>query len=125
MNSATDRRVNIDGVNGDGDALTTGWESINAIVTDVEYDYEEGLTTVQFSSDQAELTARDPSQIKQALKIGASFIYIAINTSVNIRNRWVTTQWGSKILGQDISITGSVTPLVVDPFFGTIDRPLG
>jgi hypothetical protein len=37
------RAVNLAAVDGDGNAITTGWESVGALVTDVEYDYEEPL----------------------------------------------------------------------------------
>lgn len=117
------RRVNIDGIDGDGGALTTGWESINAIVTDVEYDYEQQLTTVQFSTDQEELTARDPSQIKEALKVGAAQIQAFVQTSVQINKRRAFTEFGTPIIGTDVTITGSVTPIIVDPFLGTVDLP--
>ncbi|HEY4259444.1 MAG TPA: hypothetical protein VGM98_04765 [Schlesneria sp.] len=54
---------------GSGGTTTTGWEAIKAYVTDVEYDFENMTTTVQFSSDRAEAAGEDPAQIKQRLGI--------------------------------------------------------
>lgn len=65
------RRVNFEASDGSGGTATTGWESIKAFVTDVEYDFVEQTTTLQFSSDRAEAIGEDPSQIKQRLKIKA------------------------------------------------------
>ena len=66
------KRVNFAAVNANGGSLTTGWESINAIVTDVEYDYEaNGITTVTLSSDLLEFLESDPEAIKLRLKIDA------------------------------------------------------
>lgn len=64
-----DKRVNIAAVNADGGTLTTGWESIGAIVTDVEYDFAQKTTTLTFSSDLLELVGMDPEELKRRLKI--------------------------------------------------------
>ena len=66
-----DRRLNIAAVDADGDGVATGWESINAIVTDVEYDFEEQTTTVTFNSDQAEILGLDFESMKKQLQIRA------------------------------------------------------
>ncbi len=119
-----DRRVNIDGVDGDGNAKTTGFETMKAIVTDVEYDYEDQMTTVQFSTDQAELTARDPEQIKAALKIGASHIIWIIRAGVIFTYRRQRTTSGLTFIGQSITVFGGITPLIFDPFLGIYDVPI-
>jgi hypothetical protein len=118
------RRVNVDGVDGDGVSMTTGWESINAIVTDVEYDYEQQVTTIQFSTDQTELTGFDPERIKTALKIGAASLVRWLTFSIDTRKREAFTDFGTPVIGADISITGEQHEVVVDPYFGTIDKPL-
>ena len=64
------RRVNF-GARVDGQKLTTGWENINAIVTDVEYDLEKGTTTLQFSTDMLEYTQQDPELLRALLQIKA------------------------------------------------------
>jgi hypothetical protein len=51
--------------------LTTGWESIAAAVTEVEYDFESGLTTLTFNNDQLELQGEDVAALKSRLKIKA------------------------------------------------------
>ncbi len=65
------RRVNFAGVDRHGASLTTGWEAINAIVTDVEYDYENKVTTLTFSSDYAAFLQTSVDELKRTLKIRA------------------------------------------------------
>jgi hypothetical protein len=65
------RRVNLAAVDENGSPRTTGWERMSAFVTDVEYDFDEQLTTLQFSSDQLELIGMDPDRVKQWLRIRA------------------------------------------------------
>lgn len=65
------KRVNFDGVDGDGGALTTGWENINAVLTEVEYDYSEQSTTLVLNGDQMEFMGVDVEQLKTQLKIDA------------------------------------------------------
>jgi hypothetical protein len=64
--------VNFTAVDPDGAAKTIGWEAINAVVTDVEYDFSDQTTTLTFSNDQAELIGLDTEQVKQRLKIAAA-----------------------------------------------------
>lgn len=118
------RRVNVAGINGDGAALTTGWENIQAIVTDVEYDFTEETTTIQFSTDQSELAGFDPERTKAELKIGAAFIHTFITVAVNVNRRRAFTEFGTPVIGADVSITGTTTNVIIDPYFGTTDTPL-
>lgn len=118
------RRVNVDGVDGAGAAKTTGWESINAIVTDVEYDYEEQQTTVQFSSDHAELLGFDPERVKAELKIGASRIVSFLQWSVRFSTRRAFTEFGTPIIGQDVLINAAPVHVVIDPHLGTVEAPI-
>lgn len=67
-----DRRVNIEAVDVDGVPLATGWEDINAIVTDVEYDWENDTTVLQFSGDHQALLGIDTEAMKAKLKIRAA-----------------------------------------------------
>lgn len=69
--SRLNRRVSLEAVDANGDALITGWEDIAAAVTDVEIDFEQELTTVQFSSNWLEMCGQDPAQLKERLKIKA------------------------------------------------------
>jgi hypothetical protein len=76
-------------LDGDGNPLTTGWEAIQALLTDVEYDYDQGITTLQFSSDQLELAGFDAEFLKHRLKIKAlnrvsqTYLAGAINFNAN------------------------------------------
>jgi len=65
------RRINFAAIDGDGAELVTGWEEIGAILTDVEYDFENMLTTLQFSSDHTEFTQGDPEELRELLKLNA------------------------------------------------------
>jgi hypothetical protein len=67
--SRLNKSVSFEANDGDGGTLTTGWEAIKAYVTDVELDFENMLTTVQFSSDRAEAAGEDVAAIKQRLGI--------------------------------------------------------
>lgn len=69
--AALNRLINFTNKTPDGGPSTTGLESIKAFLTDAEYDFENSLTTLQFSSDQAQLIGIDPSVQKQKLKIRA------------------------------------------------------
>lgn len=66
-----DRRINFDVADGAGGTLTTGWESINAFLTDVVYDWENLTTTLTFSSDSLEMIGEDPAQLRERLGIRA------------------------------------------------------
>lgn len=66
------RRVNISAKDDYGESITTGWEAINAVVTDVEYDFEQQTTTIQVNSDELELIGVDVDQMKQRLGIRAA-----------------------------------------------------
>lgn len=65
------KRVNFAAVGSDGAPLATGWEAIDAILTDVEYDFTDRLTTLTFSSDHMEYTQVDPEELKRLLKLSA------------------------------------------------------
>ena len=65
------RRVNFVVANGSGGVLTTGWEGINAFLTDAEYDWEAKKTTLTFSSNKLETVGEDVSQLRERLGIRA------------------------------------------------------
>lgn len=119
------RRVNFAAVDENGAALTTGWESINAVVTEVEYDFEEQTTTLTFSSDAAELIGMDIEEVKQRLKIAAADVRQTdafVFTQTNIRGQRIgeakrsqfsqlNNVWEStfRIVGGDRYFVNSVT----------------
>lgn len=116
------RRINIAAVDADGDPLTTGWESINAIVTDVEIDTENKLTTVQFSTDQAELIGIDVETQKQLLKIRALEVRYVPSYRVIFTTRRAYTELGTPVLGQDVTVIASVNRVFVDPVTGETEQ---
>lgn len=95
------RRINFAASNGSGGTITTGWESINAIVTDVEYDYENRLTTLTFSSDYAAFLQTSLEELRRILKIRALQIVQILETSLDAT-------------GQTIDQTITVRNLLVD-----------
>lgn len=119
------KRCNIAAVDGDGNTLSTGWEQIKALATSVEYDWEEDQTVVQFSSDEAEVLGFDPERIKEDLKVGAARISQIVTAFATMGTERRFTEWGTPYLAQSITVGGSITPVVVDPFFGTVDAVLG
>ena len=64
-------RINLAAVDANGSALTTGWEAINAVLTDVEIDYESRITTLTWNSDQLQFLKVDIEFLKEQLKIDA------------------------------------------------------
>lgn len=62
--------VNLAAVNHNGSTVTTGWESINAVVSDVEYNFAEKTTTLTFSSEALNALGDNIDLLKQRLKIG-------------------------------------------------------
>lgn len=68
------KRINITSQQSNGTPQTTGWESMNAPLSDVEFDYQRRLTTLQFGSDAAEAAGRDIEEIRERLKAKAEEI---------------------------------------------------
>lgn len=63
------KKVQILAQDGSGNPLTTGWETIEAYVTDVEYDLEEQTTSLTFSADKLALFGMEPALLREQLKI--------------------------------------------------------
>lgn len=61
------KAVNFLALDDNGQPIDTGWQSVGAVLTDVEYDFEEQLTTLTFSSDKFDLAGIDPEQLKEEL----------------------------------------------------------
>jgi hypothetical protein len=64
-------RINFTSQDSNGNPVTTGWEAINAWLTDVDFDLERGITTITFNSDQLANLGWDVSLLKERLKIKA------------------------------------------------------
>lgn len=84
------RRVNFAGVDRHGASLTTGWEAINAIVSDVEYDYENKITTLTFSSDYSAFLQTSVDELKRILKIRALQVVSFFETNLFASGQTIT-----------------------------------
>ncbi len=82
-------RINLPAVDANGSALTTGWEDINAVLTDVEIDYEQRITTLTWNSDQLQFLKVDPEYLKQQLKIDAKQFRRDYGPSITINTNGV------------------------------------
>jgi hypothetical protein len=103
------KRINIAAVDQDGDALVTGWENIGAILTEVEYDYENSLTTLSFSHDLADYLGWSIDFLKERLKIRA-LQQVRLWTSIDLTFRAAWTSdlfYFSADTGVEEGITGS------------------
>ena len=107
------KRVNIAAKTDNGATLTTGWESINAWVTDVEYDFGERTTTLTVSADQADVLGLDIDQMKQRLKIRAATQRLTYTWSTIFTTRW-DRSGTNPVLGQDTELRLNVGTEWVD-----------
>lgn len=87
--------VNFAGVDRHGVSLTTGWEAAKAIVTDVEYDYENDLTTLTFSSDYSAFLQTDVESLKRLLKINALQLVQLFETNLDASGQ--TIAWSTRV----------------------------
>ncbi|MBX9770797.1 MAG: hypothetical protein K2X29_05475 [Candidatus Obscuribacterales bacterium] len=76
------KRINITAVNENGQPLTTGLESMNAPLTQVEYDYSDGIgkTILSLNSDMAAYLLTDIESQKRFLGIRAKKLITQVNT---------------------------------------------
>lgn len=65
------RRINIAGVDANGNTVTTGMESMGAVLTDVTYDFAEQTTTLMFSSNALETMGYSVQLLMDQLHIKA------------------------------------------------------
>lgn len=98
------RRVNLPAIDANGAPLTTGWEAIGAMVTDVEFDFSQRLTTIQFSTDQLALMGVDAERMKEQLKIHAATPHFWFNAQVTFVTSW-GNEAGRSYLRQDVDIS--------------------
>jgi hypothetical protein len=94
-----DQGLNITAVDQDQVALTTGWEAINALVTDITWNYTDDTTELTIDSDKLEAFGLDPDKLRQQLGIRRLEAYQQILSAKNT----IT----------DISIKGWLTGRVV------------
>jgi hypothetical protein len=74
--------VNLAALDDDGGTLTTGWEAVGAIVTDVEYNFSDRTTQLTFSADQMETLGLDVQQLKDRLRIRPATLQFFFNFSI-------------------------------------------
>lgn len=90
-----DRRINIAAKDDDGNTLTTGWESIAAPVTEVEFDFTGlGQTTLTFGSDLMDFLGIDVEQKKRFLQISAEQYRIDTGLTINIVRNGMSFAFG-------------------------------
>lgn len=63
------RSVNLAAVDADGVTVTTGWEAIKAVVSDVEYNFADQETTLTFSQEALNVWGDNVDSLKSRLKI--------------------------------------------------------
>ena len=116
--------INIAAVDADGATLTTGWEAIKAILTDVEYNFAEQITTLTFSQDQLTAWGDSIDLLKQRLRIG----YVEKIRDIRINYKWRhdESKYSNKPGGYDVwaGIEYTDKDLYYDARLGTIEEAL-
>lgn len=124
------KRLNFAAHDADGNAITTGWEDVNAYLTDVEYDFDSRLTTLSFNSDHLEMIGLDMEQAKKRLQIRAVEMRqtpITYSLTTRIRNRTIgeggrggfSSQWN--VMETTLQVDGGQA-YFVDPTTGAVER---
>jgi hypothetical protein len=94
------KRINFASLDDNGDPETIGTEAIDAILTDVEFDFAQNTTTLVFDSDMLNFQRRDIDALKRFLKIKAFSVQQQINYSYNF--------------GQEIRVTTDIVNLIIE-----------
>lgn len=115
------KTLNIAGVDGDGNSIPTGWENIKAVVTDVEYDFEELMTIVTLSSDQLELVGADVETLKSALRIRAMTRRDTFGWSYESNKVRRFTEWGTPFIHVEHHAKANHETFFVDSLTGDVD----
>lgn len=119
-----DRRINFAAVDENGVAKITGWENINAILTDVEYRYgEEDTTILTFSSDQMELIGLDIELLKDRLNVRA-LEFIKIQLPSRILTLSTTKSFGGHTIPGNQALIFNEVSLFFDPISGLVEEPI-
>lgn len=117
------RRVNFAGVDQDGNALTTGWENVNAVLTDVTYDFGDSYSTsLTFNSDQMEWLGSDPD-IRQKLGIVDLEYYMRWRAWI-VTHNWYVSGMGHRMPG-DQSLIVDVDHFYYNPVTGDSEIGIG
>lgn len=118
------RCINLAAVDANGNSLLTGWEDINAILTDVEFNFAEQTTTLTFSQEALAAWGDNIDLLKQRLLIG----YVDKIRDIQFYYTWghFDSKYSNKPGGYD-AWTGLVytdRDLYFDPRLGTIEEAL-
>ena len=115
-----DRRVNIAGVDADGNAAVhnpgtgsesgTGWDAIGAIVTAVRYDFANQTTTVMFNSNLLEVAGYSVELLMQQLHIRA--LQRRVHYRQNLEWRWTENKFSWRNAGYYELSGASITSTV-------------
>lgn len=118
------RRVNLAGLDADGASATTNLDDMNAIVTDVEYDFAEQTTTAMFNSDLLEVMGYSVELLMQQLQIRALERRVSYNTQFNWRFTENKNSWRNAGFWQwsGVNITENIR--YVDPLTTPPDPPI-
>jgi hypothetical protein len=89
------KRICISSTDGAGGSITTGLESANMILTEVEYDFTNKTTTLTFSNDLSEFYLNDLDSIKQDLNIRAIKLIPILSTAFSASGGNITQTAGT------------------------------
>lgn len=117
--------INLAAVDADGTAITTGWESVNMMLTDVEYNFAEQTTALTFSQDALVAMGDNQDLLKQRLNIGYVQTVRVINAE--IQYAWGTSKYANhnSKFRYETGIVYNDFDLYYDPKLGTIDNAIG
>lgn len=118
------RCINIAAVDENGSTVTTGWESIKAVVSDVEYNFAEQTTTLTFSQEALQAWGDNVDLLKQRLRMG----YVEKIRDVQIGYTWrhVDTVYSNKPGGINVwsGVVYTDRDLFYDANLGTVEEAL-
>jgi hypothetical protein len=114
------KRINLTAVNQDNVAITTGWEAINAWLTDVELDFSSSLTMLTINSDQSEMLGFDTEALKSRLRIKALEKRVQETVSIGFSQAIAGTDPRSIFSDWRPSFTVSQTPTYIEADTGRL-----
>jgi hypothetical protein len=119
------RCINLAAVDANGAPVITGWEGLNIILTDTEYNFSEGTTTLTFSQDALTALGENVDLLKRRLKIGYVQKIRVINAFVTYADD--TSKFANKAVHfkRETGIVYNDYDLYYDPNLRTVSNALG